>query len=215
MGIEETLKHQRAFLNKIKARKELETFVLGGVEIEVNPGVFSPATDTKLLAANVDTGKGMRFLDMSTGSGGVAVIAGLTGASGIAIDINPKAVINARRNVKRYKVLVNVVESDMYTKIPSEKFDRIYANGPFAEGEITEVLDRACYGARDYTQRLFFGMKNYLKTDGKALVVFPEWAEIDFFEKCIRDNDLSFRISAKRSSDDGQRIYRLYEVKTK
>jgi release factor glutamine methyltransferase len=212
MNLQETLKHQRAFLDNIKARKEPIIVNVEGVGIKINPGVFSPATDTKLLAANVDIKKGQRFLEMSTGSGAVAVVAGLAGGSGIAIDINPKAVKNARENVATHKVDVKVIESDMYSNVPNEKFDRVYANGPFSEGEIKEVLDKSVYGARNFTRALFSGLGKYLKVDGKALVVFPEWAEVGFFEKCIVDNGLKYKIATKRSSDDGQRIYRLYEI---
>lgn len=200
------------FLQGVKARKKAIYEEIEGIKIKVNPGVFSPATDTKLLVANLHIKKGMRFLDMSTGSGAVAVAAGLKGATGIAIDVNPLAVANAEENVERNRVAVEVRMSDMYSNVPEEKFDRIYANGPFAEGKITEMLDRACYGARDFLSKLFVDMKSYLKPNGKAFVVFPEWAEVGFFEKRIADNGLKFRIVAKRNSNDGQRIYRLYEV---
>ena len=212
MSLQDTLKHQKAFLDNIKARKEPITMNIEGVNIKINPGVFSPATDTKLLTANVDIQKGQKFLEMSTGSGAVAVIAGLTGARGIAIDINPSAVTNARENIQKNKVDVKVIKSDMYQNVPAKKFDRIYANGPFSEGEIIEVLDRACYGARDFTKRLFDGMSKHLKPNGKAYIVFPEWAEVTFFEKCIVDNKLRFKIKTKKSSDDGKRVYRLYEI---
>lgn len=212
MNISDTLKHQRDFLNTIKARKKPEVFIIGGVKIKVNPGVFSPATDTKLLVANIDIKKDQRFLELSTGSGVVAIVAGLTGATGVAVDINPIAVANARENIAKHNVKVEAVESDLYTNVPPEKFDRIYANGPFAEGEIKEMLDNACYGARSFIKKLFASMKNYLKLNGKALVVFPEWAETHFLEENILNNQLMFKVATKRSSNDGQRIYRLYEI---
>ena len=69
--------HQKAFLKKTKARKESLAFFIEGVNIIVNPGVFPPATDTKLLASHIHITPGERILDLTTGSGIFSIIAGL------------------------------------------------------------------------------------------------------------------------------------------
>lgn len=55
MNFDDIRKHQKAFLEKAKARKKPVVFNVEGIEVIVNPNVFPPATDTKLLVANIKT----------------------------------------------------------------------------------------------------------------------------------------------------------------
>lgn len=213
MDVKDIRKHQKAFLDKAKARKEPVVFNIEGIEVTVNPNVFPPATDTKLLVANIRTKKGERTLDLTTGSGSAAIAAGLQGASGLAIDINPDAVKNANENFKRHKIQMEAIESNLFENVPEEKFDQLFANGPFFEGDITDPMDYACYGARAFIEGLFSEVKKYLKKDGKLLMVMSAWSDLDHFEKTAQKNGLRTNLIAKRKSDDGERTYYLYEVR--
>lgn len=213
MNIEEIRAHQRAFLDQVKARKEPVSYTIEGVDIKVNPGVFPPATDTKLLAAHIHVGSGVRTLDLTTGSGIFSVLAGLQGATGVAVDINPQAVKNAAENFRRYGLRMQALESDLFQRVPEEQFDQLFVNGPFSEGDITDSLDYACYGARVFISKLFSNVKPYLKPDGKVLMVLAEWSDVEYLESTIGNNALKYDLVAKRFSDDGQRAYRLYEIR--
>ena len=146
--------HQRAFLDKAKARKEPVAFNIEGIEVIVNPNVFPPATDTKLLVANIHTKRGERTIDLTTGSGSTAIAAGLQGASGLAIDINPDAVKNANQNFKRHNVQMKAFVSNLFDDVPDQKFDQMFANGPFFEGDITHPMDYACYGTKAFSNKI-------------------------------------------------------------
>jgi release factor glutamine methyltransferase len=206
-------KHQEDFLNKAKARKTPVNFNVEGIDVVVNPGVFPPATDTKLLVANIHTKKGERIIDLTTGSGSAAIAAGLQGASGLAADINPEAVKNANQNFKKHNVQIEVIESNLFEAVPPEYFDQMFANGPFFEGYITDPMDYACYGARMFIESLFSGLKNYLKIDGKLLIVMSAWSDLEHFKKTSKKNGLKTKMIATRKSDDKERTYHLYEVK--
>ena len=206
-------KHQKAFLDTAKARKEPVDFVIEGIKITVNPNVFSPATDTKLLVANIHTKKGERILDLTTGSGVAAVAAGLQGATGLAIDINPSAVKNANQNFSKHNVGIEAIESNLFEHVPNEQFDQVYANGPFFEGDIIDPMDYACYGAKDFIEGLFSGIKGYVKKDGKLLIVMAAWSNLKHFEETAKNNGLSTCLITSRNSDDGKRTYNLFEVK--
>lgn len=213
MATLETIRvHQRAFLEKEKARKEPAIYTIRGVKIIVNPGVFPPATDTKLLAAHIHTSPLERTLDLTTGSGVFSVIAGFQGATGIAVDVNPTAVENAAENFARTGVRMQAIQSDLFTNVPDERFDQMFANGPFFEGDITDPLDYACYGARRFIEGLFSGVRMRLKYTGRLLIVMSEWSDLKHFDETARHNHLLTRVIATRSSDDGERTYRLYEV---
>lgn len=212
-AVETARAHQRAFLAKQKERTEPIITTIEGIEVTINEGVFPPATDTKLLALAVHVGKGDRIIDMTTGSGVVAIVAGKQGATGIAVDINPLAVECARQNVARHGIDIEVIESNLFSNIPPEQFDRIYANGPFFDDEIEDPLDYACYGSHKFTEDLLAGAKARLKPDGKLLMVVSEFTDIKHLEQTAENKDLSAEVIETRSSSDGERVYLLYEIK--
>lgn len=212
MKIEKIMAHQRAFLEKEKLRKIPSFYTIQGLELKVNPGVFPPATDTRLLAANIHVTSVTRTLDLTTGSGIFSVIAGLQGASGIAVDINPDAVKNAGENFLKYGIKMQAVQSDLFEKVPNEQFDQIFVNGPFFEGGINDPLDNACYGARTFLEKLFSGTRTKLKPLGKMLIVLSEWSDLEYFEETVRKYSLKSFLRDTRKSDDGERKYRLYEI---
>lgn len=213
MDVKDIRKHQIAFLDRAKARKEPVIYNVEGIDVVVNPNVFPPATDTKLLVANIHTKKGERTLDISTGSGSSAIVAGLQGASGVAVDINPDAVKNANQNFNRLKIQMEAIESNLFENIPEEKFDQIFANGPFFEGDISDPLDYACHGALTFVEGVFSGVRKYLKKEGKLLIVIAGWSDLKHFEKTAKNNALTTDLVATRKSDDGERTYDLYEVR--
>lgn len=89
----------------------------------------------------------------------------------------------------------------------------VLCNPPYYEGDPKEPLDYAIFGGRRFLEQLFTGLKGYLKPSGKALVTYAEWAgDIDFFEKTAAENGYTFSVVGKEESDDGERIYRLYEI---
>lgn len=203
--------HQRLFLKQVKARTEPIMYLVEGVAVKVNPGVFPPATDSRLLAANIQIVLGQRILDLTTGCGVFSVIAGLQGASGIAVDINPQAVKNAEENFRDYGINIRALWSDMFNNVPKERFDQIFVNGPFFEGKIKHPLDYACYGARVFIERLFAQVRTHLRSDGKGLIVLSEWSDLKHFDVTIAKNRLMSKLIGVRNSDDQQRKYRLYE----
>lgn len=208
----EIKKHQEKFLAKAKARTEPINISIQGVEIIVNPGVFPPATDTKLLVENIDVNGVDRFIDVTTGSGTTAIVAGLQGATGYAIDINPKAVENSSQNIQQHNLEIKAMESNLFSNVPEEKFDYIFANGPFFEGKIIDPMDYACYGSRQFIESLFEQASQRLKPDGNLLIVVSAWSELDHLEATAKKNGLMAKVADKRKSDDGEREYLLYEL---
>ncbi|MBY0310832.1 MAG: peptide chain release factor N(5)-glutamine methyltransferase [Phycisphaerales bacterium] len=89
-----------------------------GMPLRVTRDVLIPRPCTELIIEHVllqtradpafggKTGDGVRFADICTGSGciAIALAKNLTGASGIATDISPKAIEVAKANAERLKV---------------------------------------------------------------------------------------------------------------
>jgi methylase of polypeptide subunit release factors len=205
--------HQAAYLDDLKKKKEPYFVRIKNIDIKILPGVFPPATDTYLFADHINVYRGDKVLDLTTGSGALAVIAGTQSASGIACDINKKAVENARENFQAFHVDFEIIESDLFKNIPVQQFDYIFANGPYIEGEIKESLEYAFYGARDFIERLFRDAGKYLSPDGKILITFAEWGENDYLKNVIARYNFQFDVLGEKSSSDGKRVYIMYEVK--
>lgn len=213
-NLEAAKAHQAEFLKELRAIKEPYTVNVNGLDIVVHPGVFPPVTDSQLLASHIRVSSGDRVLDLTTGSGVFAVIAGLQGATGLAVDLNPAAVVNAKENFKHFVVTMEAIESDLFDNVPQERFDYIFANGPYTEGEATEPLQLSFYGAKRFLTKLFSETPSYLKPQGRILITFAEWGELDFFETTAYKNGFTLEVLDRKWSDN-RRVYRLYEARVK
>jgi ribosomal protein L3 glutamine methyltransferase len=85
-------------------------------------------------------------LDLCTGSGCLAVIAAhaFPNSSVDAVDLSPDALAVAERNVADYDLQdrVNLVESDLYAKLDSKRYDLIISNPPYVDAESVKTLPR-------------------------------------------------------------------------
>lgn len=124
-----------------------------GHRFVVNPGVFSPFIAPSgrmgLAYAAQPNFKGKRVLDIGCGSGVIACLMALSGATSVlGIDINAAAVENARKNSSNL-TLQGTTEfrvGRLFDAVrPSEEFDLIFADLPFTDGEPADVLEAAFY----------------------------------------------------------------------
>lgn len=118
-----------------------------GLDFVVDQGVFSPAyySETEFFARHVlpHVRPGDHYLDLGCGIGVTAVLAARCGARVIALDINPAAVANTRKNAVRLGVSdeVEARESDVFSALgPHEQFEVIYWNVPFTLREPDTAL---------------------------------------------------------------------------
>jgi len=117
---------------------------------EVTPDVLIPRPETETLVERVvlhgrqRPGDGLRFLDLGTGSGcvAVAILSQLPGARAVGSDVSAAALHVARRNAERHRVSdrLELIEADGL-RIPAEcvptgGFDVIVSNPPYvADGQ--------------------------------------------------------------------------------
>lgn len=103
---------------------------------ELIPEHFSPWVQDPAQVENI--------LDLCTGSGCLPVLLAdaFPQAQVDAVDISPEALQVARRNVDDYELgaRINLVESDLYTKLPARKYDIIISNPPYVNSDSMSKL---------------------------------------------------------------------------
>lgn len=134
--------------------------------------VYSPEADTVLLleAARAEVQPGDRVLEVGTGSGLIAAEIGRI-ARVVATDINPHAVISARRNG------VDVVRTDLFLGIRGP-FDLVLFNPPYLptqpEERTDDWLEHALDGGvsgRAVIERFARHVGDILVPDGRILLL--------------------------------------------
>ena len=125
-----------------------------GLDFEVTLDVLIPRPETEMLverAINYLNGISKpRFMDIGTGTGCIAIsiLKHVPEARALAVDISPAAISVARRNAERNGVAerLMLIESDLFSNVPAERFHLIVSNPPYVpepdiEGLQPEVRD--------------------------------------------------------------------------
>jgi release factor glutamine methyltransferase len=146
------------------------------------PGIFSPLSDTWLLAERLRAEPALEcgsVLDVCTGSGAVAISAALAGAGSVtAVDASRRAVLGARLNARLNGVAVRVLHGDLCEPVEGERFDLIASNPPYVpsgEGSRDGPGPRAAWdggaSGRVLIDRLCEQLPALLAPGGAALIV--------------------------------------------
>lgn len=104
------------------------------VDLTTSTGVFSSKrvdSATRLLIENMKVNPEEEFLDLGCGYGVIGVIAAKLGAEVTMSDVNERAVMLAKKNVRKNKVRARVLVDN---GVPDGDFDNIVLNPPIAAG---------------------------------------------------------------------------------
>ncbi|GAA1626836.1 HemK2/MTQ2 family protein methyltransferase [Catellatospora bangladeshensis] len=145
------------------------------------PGVHSPVSDTWMLAEAMgrETLAGARVADLCTGTGALAIVAALAGASQVtAVDLTWRASCCAVLNARLHRVRVNVRRGDLWQPLHGETFDLIVSNPPYIPAATDEPPRRAALipldagrGGRALLDRLCRDAPAHLSPGGSILLV--------------------------------------------
>jgi methylase of polypeptide subunit release factors len=193
----------------------------GGARLRIAKGVFCPTLThaSSLLLASVQFEPGQRVLDVFSGSGAFAILAALSGAHAVAVDISASAaecaIANAALNGVQDEVDVRLgTLEDCVSR--TEKFDLIVANPPLlpSRSDIPkDDIEAAVYDPGFRATVGFFNEVGYhLDRHGRCCVVTSDVldrAGHDVDRLCI-DRGLAGSLVAKL--DVGYETYRVHEL---
>lgn len=131
-------------LVKRRAGREPLQYISGvqefyGLEFEVTPDVLIPRPETEMLVERaieiLRPYDRAQICDVGTGSGCIAIsiLHELPRVRALGLDMSRKAVSVARRNAAKHNVSdrFELVESELFDSLGSEKFDMIVSNPPY------------------------------------------------------------------------------------
>ena len=147
----------------------------GGVDLIVRTGVFHPGLffSTKILFRYLEEQdlEAKRFLEIGAGTGLLSIRAAQRGADVVALDISRRAIANLIDNAERNHVSIEVVESNMFSRLSKQLFDVVVVNPPYYPGNPENESEYAWYcGANfEFFDSLFSGLHAYI--DDRSLVI--------------------------------------------
>lgn len=148
---------------------------------------YNPAEDSYLLANAVKKHAKDKVLDMGTGSGiqAEAALKSKKVKSVTAVDMNKNCGKNLSAKIK-------FIHSDLFSRIPKQKFDTIIFNPPYLPQDLG-IKDIAIYGGRkgyETTERFLNSCGSYLADNGMILLLFSSLTKKEKMDEIIENNCL-------------------------
>ena len=172
------------------------------------PGVFSPISDTWMLARalreEIVAGRSS-VLDVCTGSGALAVRAARCGAHTVtAVDVSRRAVVTTRLNARLNGVRVRAVRSDLFGALGDARFHVIVSNPPYVPAATDDLPARGPARAWDagrdgriIIDRLIDEAPAHLRPGGVLLIVHSDVCGVDASLARMRDAGLEPAVAAR------------------
>lgn len=195
------------FVELVKQVKEKKAIEILGVSFQVLPGVFSPvySSDTAWFAEKiVPLTKNKKFLEIGSGTGVIACLASINGASKVmATDINPEAIENILSNVRLHSLNISVKEGSVFDPITErDLFDIIFWNHPFycTDKKFSEkdMLDVSVYDTEYQSLKKFFHQgKNYLMKNGQLILGTSNVARVNLIKRMAQEEGYEISLLEK------------------
>ena len=177
------------------------------------PGVFSPRSDTWLLADVVrrqDELQGAEVLELGTGSGAIAVSAAIGGAHRVTVvDVSRRALATAALNARINGVRVVPRRGDLFEPVAAERFDIVVSNPPYlpSDGIPSRGASRAWEGGgpdgRSILERICCDVAKHLKPGGTVLLVHSSVNGVSRTLDALQDAGLRAAVIARERGDVG------------
>ncbi|MEM4263968.1 MAG: methyltransferase, partial [Candidatus Woesearchaeota archaeon] len=157
--------------------------------------IYEPREDSFLLEKYVRKLAVGSVLDMCTGTGIQALAAAESSRvkKVLAVDINREAIDYAKKHSAHKKI--KYVVSDLFSKVPKQKFDTIICNPPYLPQQ-AQIRDIATEGGKlgyEFIERFLAEAGSYLKSDGNILLVFSSLTDRSMVHSLLEQYLFSYR----------------------
>ncbi|MEP7163290.1 MAG: methyltransferase [Ferruginibacter sp.] len=164
------------------------------ISIAIAPQVFHPGFffSTQLLLDYI--GKlsldEKKFLELGCGSGLISIVAAKSGANVTATDINPVAVEFLKKNSGQNGVKLQVIQSDLFQRIPKQQFDIIAINPPYYKKQPVTNADYAwfCGENGEYFSSLFDSLADHIHTGTEIFMVLFNGCDMQMITRFAAKN---------------------------
>lgn len=163
--------------------------------VKVHPHVFPPhlTLSTKILLdfiSNMNLNN-KKLLELGCGSGIISIYAAQKGALVTASDINQKALEYLRKNSSRNNFQINILYSDLFTKIEKIDFDYIIINPPYYPNTPKNIREKAWYCGQnfEYFESLFRQIKER-KILSKIYMILSQDCKIEIILQIAKKNEI-------------------------
>jgi len=154
-------------------------------------GYYEPREDSFLLLEQIKKYSKGNVLDMGTGSGILAIECARYAKHLVAVDINSGALKFAQENVRKRKIKnIEFRYSDLFSNVKG-KFDLIIFNPPYLPRDRRLEEDKDIEGGKkgyEIIERFLYDANNYLKKNGKILLLFSSLTDKNKVDEFIDQN---------------------------
>ena len=200
----------KKYLSKTRA------YTYKNIRLQIPSSVFHPGFffSTHLLLDQVKKLplQNKSLLEPGAGSGLISIYAAQNGATVTATDVNPLAVEYLGENSRRNNVRINIIESDIFSRVPPESFDIIAINPPYYKKNPESLADYAWYCGEngEYFENLFSGLKKYMHSESVVLMVLCDGCDIGMIKKIADQKGYEMnKIQTKKNVLEKNFIYRI------
>ena len=180
-------KEQKSILKIKKIKQRING---SGFEFYTSSGIFSKDKidkGTLLLAENMQIDEEDKVLDIGCGIGVLGIIAAkLYNANVVLSDINERAVMLAKKNLKLNNVKAEIFQGNLYEKITDSDFDDVLSNPPQTAGK------EVCF-------KLIEESKNHLKKYGRLQLVARHNKGVKTLSKKLEEVFGNVKVIAKKA----------------
>ena len=182
----------------VERQSQPARFLVDGLTIDAPAGIYHPTPDSssEFFIRNLREMKSDQIksvLEIGAGCGAISLyIAARWNATIVASDISPAAVELIKRNAALNGLQIDVVESDMFERIPKQKFDLIVFNAPLIDKMPENAIEQysLCDPSGMITRSYLRGSKRFLNKNGVAIVSICRNSAYEVFDNV----DLKFKI---------------------
>jgi len=180
------------YLRKVRKHKKPYEHKIFGKKILIYPNVMSPKYDwsSRFHIKHMPNQNGKSFLEVGSGCGVISLFAHFQGAKNIvAVDINPNALENTKKNFENYKANnTEVFHSDVFEQVKG-KFDTITFAAPYHGTKPKDKLECGVSDPGYKALRAFMSNAGkYLAKNGQIVLGFSNTGNVDLLNTLIIEN---------------------------